>query len=188
VPLIHFSTDYVFDGERGNYNESDKPTPVNQYGASKLIGERLVLQHENTCVARTSVVFGWGRTYRPNFGLWLYNKLSKGEPVNVVSDQFASPTLNTNLANMLLELAERRALGLIHVAGATRISRFEFAVKLANTFNFSSALLTPVKSESINWIAKRPEDSSLDITKARETLNTKPLKIEDALQEFTQTI
>jgi dTDP-4-dehydrorhamnose reductase len=185
--LVHLSTDYVFDGTRGNYNENDTPIPINQYGASKLIGEQLVLRHENTCVARTSVVFGWGRSYRPNFGLWLYNKLSKGEPVNVVSDQFASPTLNTNLANMLLELAERRARGLIHLAGATRISRFEFATKLANTFKFDSSLLTPVKSEFVNWIAKRPKDSSLDTTKARETLNSKPLEIEDAMQEFATT-
>ena len=186
--LVHVSTDYVFDGKKGNYNENDKPTPINRYGASKLIGEELVIQNENTCVARTSVVFGWGRSHRPNFGLWLYNKLSKGETVNVVSDQFASPTLNTNLAGMLLELAERRALGLIHVAGATRISRFEFAVKLANTFNFNSALVTPVKSDSIDWIAKRPRDSSLDTTKAREILNTKPLMVEDALREFAQTV
>lgn len=164
--LVQMSTDYVFDGTKGNYNENDSPAPVNEYGSSKLLGEQLVMKHENTCVARASVVFGWGRAFRPNFGTWLYGKLSKGERVNVVSDQFASPTLNTNLASMVLDLGERGTRGLIHVAGATRASRYDFAIKLAMQLNFDPKLVTPVKSDSSSWIAKRPLDSSLNVTKA----------------------
>jgi len=185
--LIHLSTDYVFDGNSGNFNENDKPAPVNQYGASKLLGEQLVLKHKDTCVGRTSVIYGWGRTFRPNFGTWLHSKLSKGEKVNVVSDQFASPTLNTNLAGMILELMERRWEGLIHLAGATRINRFDFAVKLATAFHFEPSLITSVKSDSSSWIAARPKDSSLDVTKAKTILNMKPLTVEEALREFAQT-
>ncbi len=162
------------------------PAPVNQYGSSKLLGERLVMEHENTCVARASVVFGWGRTFRPNFGTWLYDKLSKGEPVNVVSDQFASPTLNTNLANMILDLSERGTRGIIHVAGATRASRYDFAINLAKQLKFDAKLVTPVKSDSSSWIAKRPRDSSLDVAKAREILREKPMELEQALHVFAQ--
>jgi dTDP-4-dehydrorhamnose reductase len=184
--LVQLSTDYVFDGIRGNYNEGDNPAPVNQYGSSKLLGERLVMQHANTCVARASVVFGWGRSFRPNFGTWLYSKLSKGEHVNVVSDQFASPTLNTSLASMIIQLAKHGTRGIIHVAGATRASRYEFAINLAKQFNFDTKLITPVKSESSSWIARRPWDSSLDVTKAEESLSEKPMNLSGALQEFAQ--
>jgi len=185
--LIHLSTDYVFDGNNGNYNENDQPAPLNQYGASKLLGEELVMCNKNTCVARTSVIYGWGRSFRPNFGTWLYSKLSKGEKINVVSDQFASPTLNTNLADMILELAERRWRGVIHLAGATRINRFDFAIKLANAFRFEPSLITSVKSDTSSWIATRPRDSSLDVTRAKSILNAKPLTVEEALREFAQT-
>ncbi len=186
--LVHLSTDYVFDGSKGNYNENDSPAPVNQYGSSKLLGEQLVMEHENTCVARASVVFGWGRTFRPNLGTWLYDKLSKGDPVSVVSDQFASPTLNTNLASMIIELAERGTRGLIHAAGATRASRYEFAINLAKQLNLDTKLVTPAKSGSSSWIAKRPRDSSLDVTKAREALSEKPMELDQAMQEFARDI
>lgn len=184
--LVQLSTDYVFDGSRGNYNENDDPAPVNQYGSSKLLGEQLVLGYENTCVARASVVFGWGRSFRPNLATWLYDKLSKGEHVNVVSDQFASPTLNMNLASMIVELAERGTRGIVHTAGATRASRYDFAIGLAKQFNFDTKLVTPVKSESSSWSARRPRDSSLDVMKAREALNKKPMELSEALQQFAR--
>jgi dTDP-4-dehydrorhamnose reductase len=184
--LVQLSTDYVFDGSRGNYNENDNPGPINQYGSSKLLGERLVMQHENTCIARASVVFGWGRSFRPNFGTWLYDKLSKGEYVNVVSDQFASPTLNTNLASMIIELAERSTRGIVHVAGATRASRYDFAINLAKQFSFDTKLVAPVKSDFSGWIARRPRDSSLNVTKAERSLSEKPMELTAALREFAQ--
>ena len=184
--LVQLSTDYVFDGSRGNYNENDDPAPVNQYGSSKLLGEQLVLRHENTCVARASVVFGWGRPFRPNLATWLYEKLSKGEHVNVVSDQFASPTLNTNLASMIIEIAEHGTRGIVHVAGATRASRYDFAISLAQQFNFDTKLVTPTKPESSSWIARRPGDSSLDVTKAERILGEKPMELTEALREFAQ--
>ena len=184
--LIQLSTDYVFDGSRGNYNENDDPAPINQYGSSKLLGEQLVLRHENTCVARASVVFGWGRPFRPNLATWLYDKLSNGEHVNVVSDQFASPTLNTNLARMIIELAGHGTRGIVHTAGATRASRYDFAISLAKQFNFDTNLVTPAKSDFSNWIARRPGDSSLDVTKAMRILSAKPMGLAAALREFAQ--
>ena len=128
--LVYVSTDYVFDGKRGNYNETDEPNPVNVYGCSKLRGEEATrATSEEFCVARTSVVYGWGRSSRPNFGSWAYSELRSGRQVTVVSDQYCSPTLNSDLARMLLEVAERHTPGTIHLAGASRLSRYEFAEK-----------------------------------------------------------
>ena len=183
--LIHVSTDYVFDGERGLYTEGDKPAPINVYGRSKLLGEEQ-LQHNtpNYLLARTSVVYGWGRQHRPNFATWLISKLKAGENVKIVSDQFASPTFNTQLAHMLLEAAERRLSGIIHMAGATRINRFDFSLKLAREFGFDQALLSQTDANPTSWSALRPRDSSLDVSKATTILSAKPIGIEEALQQF----
>lgn len=185
--LIYLSTDYVFDGEHAYYSEEDKPAPVNAYGRSKLVGEEEMARYRSEgCIARTSVVYGWGRSYRPNFATWVYSKLAANEPVRVVTDQFASPTLNTHLARMLLEVAERRVIGVLHVAGSSRISRYEFAVMLAKQFGFRENLVTPIQAETTSWKARRPHDSSLNVTKAHRILTNKPVALGEALKEFAK--
>jgi dTDP-4-dehydrorhamnose reductase len=183
--LIYVSTDYVFDGKRGNYSEDDEPNPVNVYGKSKFLGELEVMRKaEDFCIARTSVVFGWGREHRPNFATWVYEKCRAAQQTNVVTDQYATPTLNSNLARMLLESAERRMNGTFHLSGSTRVNRYEFAVLLARKFGFDEKLLTPVKAEAIQWIARRPFDSSLNVAKAQKSFNNKPNTVDEALSEF----
>lgn len=183
--LVYLSTDYVFDGLRGNYKEQDEPHPINAYGYSKLFGEQQVRRCGNDfCIARTSVVYGWGRDYRPNFAAWIFHRLEQNRKVEVVTDQYASPTLNSNLAKMLLEVVERRLQGVWHLAGSTRTNRYEFAILLAQRCGFNEKLLVPVESHSVAWKAKRPFDSSLDVTKALETLNNKPAPLEEGLKEF----
>ena len=116
--LVYVSTDYVFDGQRGNYNEDDQTRPLNAYGRSKLKGEEATRATSNEfCVARTSVVYGWGRSSRPNFGSWAYSELKSGRQVKVVKNQYCSPTLNSHLAGMLLEVTESHIPGTIHLAG-----------------------------------------------------------------------
>ena len=144
------------------------PQLTNTAHRSCLVNDWLWNMRILVLLGRALFSVGGGR-FRPNFGTWLYDKLSKGEPVNVVSDQFASPTLNTNLANMILDLSERGTRGIIHVAGATRASRYDFAINLAKQLEFETKLVTPVKSGASSWIAKRPRDSSLDVAKARES-------------------
>lgn len=185
--LVYVSTDYVFDGKRGQYSEEDKPAPINAYGRSKLRGEeemtRLVARG---CIARTSVLYGWGRLSRPNFATWIHSKLAANEQVRVARDQFASPTLNTHLARMLLEVAERRMQGILHLAGSTRISRYEFAVMLAKQFGFNENLLTAVQAEATGWKARRPLDSSLNVSKAQKLLTNTPTPLSEALSEFAK--
>ncbi|MCK4424743.1 dTDP-4-dehydrorhamnose reductase, partial [Candidatus Bathyarchaeota archaeon] len=184
--LIHISTDYVFDGEKGMYKETDKPSPINHYGLTKLKGEEHVKNLlDDYCIARASVIYGSiPATGKINFALWLLNKLKRKEKVKIVTDQWNSPTLNTNLANMILEVLERKLTGIFHLAGATRISRHEFARLLAENFILDENFITPVSSEEIKWIAKRPKDSSLNVNKAYQALKNKPLKIHEALEKM----
>lgn len=181
---VYTSTDYVFDGSRGMYKEDDATDPVNYYGCSKLKGESYC-----DAVARTCVIYGSRpASGKVNFALWIIERLRKGESMKVVTDQYITPTLNTNLALMVLELAERKLGGIYHLAGATRISRYDFAVDLANTFGLDEDLIIKSKMSEMKWAAKRPDDSSLDTSKAFRYLRAKPWGIEEALRTLKAEI
>jgi len=181
--MIFISTDYVFDGSKGLYREGDEPNPVNFYGYSKLLGEKAVEKAaEELLIARTSAIYGAKpASGKVNFALWLVDRLRSRQEAKVVVDQYVSPTLNTNLAEILLEACERRLSGLYHLAGAERFSRFGFAVKLAETFELNRNLIKEAKMSDMNWIAKRPIDSSLDVSKAMKDFKVKPMKLGEAL-------
>lgn len=183
--LIYISTDYVFDGNRGMYREDDRTNPVSYYGYSKLLGEKFC----RGCIARTCVIYGSRpASGKVNFALWLLNSLKSGKPVGVVTDQFITPTLNTNLARMVLEAAERRLTGIYHLAGATRISRYDYALELAREFDLDESLILPSRMEDLMWAAKRPIDSSLDTSKARAELMEKPFPLNEALRTLRAEI
>ncbi len=178
--LIYVSTDYVFDGRRGMYKEDDETNPVNYYGYTKLLGEK---HCRDFCIARTCVIYGAKpASGKINFALWLIERLEKGENVRIVTDQYITPTLNTNLARMILDAVEKEAKSIFHLAGATRVSRFEFAQGIARTFGLDDNLIIPSKMSEINWIAARPKDSSLDTSKAARCLDEKPYDLKKALK------
>jgi dTDP-4-dehydrorhamnose reductase len=184
--LVYISTDYVFNGEKGNYRETEQTAPINNYGLTKLKGEEEIKKSKaEYCIARTSVIYGSNPAAgKINFALWLLEKLRKKEEAKTVIDQWNSPTFNTNLAEMVLEILERRITGTFHLAGATRLTRHEFAQKIAETFNLDQNLLRPTSSEKMPWIAKRPRDTSLSVEKAKQTLKNKPLQISEALSRL----
>ena len=161
--LAYISTDYIFDGQRGMYREDDDTNPVSHYGYSKLLGEQFC----HGCIARTCVIYGSRpASGKVNFALWLLDGLKSGKEVKVVTDQFITPTLNTNLARMVLEAADRRLCGVYNLAGATRISRYDYALELARVFGLDTDLILPSRMEDmLFWVAKRPIDSSLDTSK-----------------------
>ena len=183
--LIYISTDYVFNGETGRYKESDKPDPINYYGLTKLKAEELVKSRPDYFIARPSVIYGsTPAAGKVNFALWLIETLRKGEHVKIVTDQWNTPTLNTNLAEMTLEVVERKLTGTFHLCGATRVSRFEFAELIAEAFGLDKSLIDLALSSQFKWPAKRPMDSSLDTSKAQKILWNKPLEIGEALKRL----
>jgi len=181
--LIYISTDYVFSGEKGCYKETDQTGPINYYGYTKLKAEEVSCHFvPDCCVARTSVIYG----ARPaagkiNFALWLINKLKANEKIRIAIDQWNSPTLNTILAEMVLDVVSQRLSGFFHLCGASRVSRYDFATSLCDVFGLDSSLIEPVEASSFNWPAKRPIDSSLDVSKAQSMLHVKPLELASAL-------
>ena len=186
--FVYVSTDYVFDGRRGMYSESDEQNPINSYGISKLKGEQAVKdQLSDYVIARASVIYGpTPSSGKVNFALWLVDKLRKSEHTRVLKDQYVSPTLNTSLAEMILESVERRLTGVFHFAGASRVNRYEFARTLADVFGFDASLTEPASIKDMKWLAERPRDSSLDVSKANSTLKAKPLPLVDSLMKLKQ--
>ncbi len=183
--LIYISTDYIFDGSRGMYREDDRADPVNYYGYTKLQGEQFC----RGCIARTCVTYGSRpASGKVNFALWLINSLKSGQNIRVVRDQFITPTLNTSLARMVLEIADKRLCGVYHLAGATRISRYDFALELAREFDLDHSLILPSRMKDLKWTARRPMDSSLDTSKAVAELMEKPLAINEALKILREEV
>lgn len=182
--LVYVSTDYVFDGAKGRYREGDVTNPINYYGKTKLEGEDVV---KSTCndgiIARTSVLYGWNPA-KPNFVTWALNELMTGNRMRIVSDQSNSPTLSDNLADMLIELTKRDEHGVFHTSGGECISRYDFAIEIAEIFDLNSELIEPITSDQLNWIAKRPADSSLDVSKISNI--AKPLTIEESLEKMRE--
>jgi dTDP-4-dehydrorhamnose reductase len=188
--LLHISTDYVFDGNKGNYNEVDITNPVNIYGRTKLQGENEVISNihnGNWCIARISTPYGI-HNKKMSFPLFLIQKLRKGENIKVLTDQFTSPTYTMNLTDILAEIIERRINGLIHTSGASRLSRYEQALKICKVFNLDEDLILKAKSSEMSWKAQRPKDSSLDVEKASKILNNKPEKFDQSLEDFSYEI
>lgn len=185
--LVYISTDYVFDGQRGMYREEEETNPISYYGLSKLQGERFCL--DQGCIARTCVIYGSRpASGKVNFALWLLNTLKSGKEARVVTDQFITPTLNTSLAAMVLEAGERRLLGIYHLSGATRVSRFDYARQLARIFELDHNLILPSRMSEMNWLAKRPKDSSLDTALASRMLKHRPLALDESLQMLKEEL
>jgi len=182
--LVYVSTDYVFDGNLGMYKEDDVTNPLGFYGKSKLEGEKVVQNFStNWCIARTSTPFGLHPT-KKSFPMWVIENLQKQKQIDILIDQFTSPTYIPNLSRMLIEISERRITGIIHAAGASKISRYQMASMISDKLNLDGTLLKQISINKMKWVARRPKDSSLDVSRASSILNEKPQKIDQSLNLF----
>jgi len=182
--FLYVSTDYVFDGKSGMKKEDDTPNPLGFYGKSKLEGELALNKLASSwCITRTSTPFGIHHK-KKSFPLWVKENLESKKEIPVLVDQFTSPTYVPNLSKMLIEVATRHISGVIHLAGATRISRYNLAEIVADKLGLEKKLLIPTKTDEMTWNAQRPRDSSLDVSLATEILNEKPQKIQQSLELF----
>lgn len=184
--FIYLSTDYVFDGERGMYKEEDPPNPVNYYGLTKLLAEHSSLAVPKSAVVRTSHIYGTGPG-RKNFARAVLESLREGKEVRALVDQWLSPTLNTLLAKAIREIMERELTGIFHVAGQ-RASRYEFATAIARKFGLDERLIKPAQSSEIKFKARRPRDSSLDCTRARDILKTEFHSLDYSLEVWKREV
>jgi dTDP-4-dehydrorhamnose reductase len=180
--IIHISTDYIFDGKTGGYDEDSTPNPKSFYGKSKLASENaLIASGINFAILRTMILYGTGKNIRPNFALWMIQKLEKNEPVKIVDDQYGQPTIVDDLALAIARIVERDRSGIYNLCGSEYLNRYEFALKLADIFEFDKSLIIPIKTKDLHQAADRPMNSSFITIKAETELGIKPLNVTDGL-------
>jgi dTDP-4-dehydrorhamnose reductase len=180
--LVHVSTDYVYDGEVGPYAEHAAPNPRGTYAVTKLAGEFAARTFvPGATVARTAVVYGWPQAGRPNFGSWLLSSLSAGKEIPLFEDQYVSPSLADNVAEMLAELGERKLPGTFHVAGADVVNRVEFGRAVCEAFGFDPRLLRPTRLADAKLASPRPRHSGLRVEKVAAALTAQPLSLAASL-------
>lgn len=183
--LIYISTDYVFDGVKGDYSEESKPNPLGYYGRSKLAGENaLIISGIDYTIVRTMILYGIGKNIRLNFATWLVEKLSKGELVTIVDDQMGHPTLADDLALAIRKIVELRKTGLYHIVGSECIDRYHFALKLAEVFGFDTNLIKPIGTIDLKQKAPRPLNSSFITKKAKKELDIEMKDVKAGLKTF----
>lgn len=185
--LIYTSTDLIFDGEKGNYSEEDKPNPINFYADTKLEVEREITEtyaSGNFVIARIGLQYGFNLNQRLTFFDTLYNGLRNQSPIQLYEDQFRSMMHLHNTAECLLELASSDFQGLIHLAGPERISRYEFGLRLAHSLKLSDTAIVRVKMENTPSLYKRPKDVSLNIALAKKILKTPIQSVDEGIRSI----
>lgn len=181
--MILCSTDSVFDGVKGFYNESDPPSPVNVYAETKVRAEQAVLDTvEKGVVTRLSLVMGLPVLGAGNsFLAKMRNALEAGKQVTFPQNEIRTPVDVITLGRAFLELALLDYTGILHLAGNTRLNRYEMACRIAQRLGFSPELVIPTDSNAMEGRAKRPNDASLDNARARTLLATPMRSLDEAL-------
>jgi dTDP-4-dehydrorhamnose reductase len=181
--VVHISTDFIFDGKDGPYKEEAEANPLSYYGETKLEAEHIIAQLPYWSILRTVLVIGMAEDLsRSNIVLWAKGALEKGSPINVVDDQFRTPTLAEDLAQGALLAATQRAEGVYNISGPDFMSIYQLVEFVAEHFGLSMETVTKVSSTTLNQPAKRPPVTGFDITKAREELGYKPHSFKEALK------
>ncbi len=187
--LLTLSTDYVFDGREGPYEEDDLRNPLGIYGASKAAMEDAVRDDGGShLIARTMVLYGAAQGVRTNFGLWVVQNLRVGNEIRTVTDQIGNSTLASDLARLLIEMMARGGNGTYHVTGGERVSRYEFAVALAQTFGLDENLIQPVRTDELGQAADRPLESGFTLRKLRADFGLEPLGLTASLESFREEV
>ena len=179
--LIHLSSDALFDGKRvGLYNEADGPSPITAYGEAKAAAERLVAaSHQAALIVRTSLIYG-GAQPSPH-ELLVLRALNGASDVSFFTDEIRNPIAVADLATALLELVPTAHSGILHVAGADAVSRYEFACRIAQAAGHKPAPLRAALSANSGM--RRPRNVALDSSRAQSLLHTRLRGVRELLSK-----
>lgn len=184
IHFIHLSTDFIFDGGDGPYVETDAPNPLSYYGETKLLAE-LAVQNSKAKwgILRTVLVYGiTADISRSNIVLWAKGALERKQPINVVNDQWRTPTLAEDLAEACLLAVENDAQGVYHIAGKDYMSIADLVRKVADYWSLDHSLILEISSAGLNQKAKRPAKTGFVLAKAIEDLKYNPHSFEEGLK------
>jgi len=182
--IIYLSSNAVFNGKRPPYKEEDEINPLSYYGETKVICERLIKNSGlKSVIIRAILMYGWHNSLeRQNMVTWILDSVSKGVPLKIVNDIYSNPLLSLNCADAIWAIIKKEKTGIFHVGGSDCLSRYEFALKIAEIFNLDKTMLTPVPNSYFTGIASRPSNTCLCTDKMERELDVKPIGIEEGLK------
>jgi len=182
--IVYVSSNAVFDGSNPPYKEGDEVNPISYYGETKVICERLVKNSKlKSVIIRAILMYGWHNPLeRQNMVTWILDSISKGVPLKIVNDIYSNPLLSLNCANAIWAVIKKGKTGTFHVAGSDCVSRYDFALKIAEIFDLDKSMLAPVPNSYFTEIAPRPCNTCLCTDKIERELKIKSIGIEEGLK------
>jgi len=175
--LVYVSTDYIFDGKNGPYEEDDKPNPINTYGRTKLEAENIVrAKLKDYLIVRTCQLYGIGVAERAlassaptnNFAVKIIHNMQNGKKVYAADDLYSTPTYSGLLSDILIKLIEKNSKGIYHGAGAEFLNRYDYVNKIADIFELDKALIQRIKLKDLKLKARRPKKGGLKTAKIKK--------------------
>lgn len=181
--LIHLSTDFIFDGTHGPLDENEKPNPLSYYGESKLAAEKIVQTSPiRWSIVRTVLVYGITQDMsRSNIVLWVKKNLEDETAINVVNDQWRTPTLAEDLATGCYLAAIKKAKGIFNISGEEMMTPYDIAIATAEFFKLNKSLIRQTDSTKFTQPAKRPAKTGFIIDKAKRELGYQPHSFKEGL-------
>lgn len=188
--LVHLSTDFIFDGAAGPYDEKAEANPVSYYGESKLAAEKALLASDiQWSIARTVLVYGITEAMsRSNIILWVKKSLEDGKTIHVVDDQWRTPTLAEDLAMGCFLMADKKINGIFNISGKDFLTPYEMAIKTAKYFNLDQSLIVKTDASRFSQPAKRPPKTGFILDKAIKQLGYTPCSFDEGIAVLDQQL
>jgi len=188
--LIQISTDFIFDGKKGYYKETDAPNPLSYYGLSKLKSEEVLTNSTiDFTILRTILVYG--KVYdmsRNNIVLWVKKMLENQQEITIVDDQYRMPTYVVDLAMACKIAIDKKAIGIFNIASNTLLSVYQIAQEIANCFGLNKNFIQPISTATLNQTAPRPAKTGFDLTKTNSHLSFYPKSFTEDLKRFKEQL
>lgn len=183
VKLIYISTDAVYDGVKGDFSENNDTNPQNYYGITKYKGELEVLKRKRSLVIRTNL-FGWNIQDKKSLGEWILTELKENRQINCFQDTFFSSIYTFELARAIDIAIQNDLYGIYNCGSSNSCSKFEFAQKIADYFEFNKELVNPISIDNFPFKAKRGKMLTLNVNKLQKGLNYRLPTIDQSIEAF----
>jgi dTDP-4-dehydrorhamnose reductase len=188
--IIQISTDFIFDGKKENYKETDTPNPLSHYGMSKLKSEEVLIASNCTyIILRTILVYG--KVFdmrRSNIVLWVKQMLEEKKEITIVDDQFRMPTYVEDLALACKIAMDKKVTGIFHISSRELLSIYKIAQQIATVFQLDKNLIKPISTATLNQTAPRPPKTGFDLSKTNKELEFYPKSFKEDLLKFKEKL
>ena len=188
VYFVQFSTDAFFEGSGRLFSEEDSPTPLSYYGETKLLAEEAIRAVPPASLIIRTNFFGWNLRDGLGLGEWILSRLRREEVLPLFNDVCFSPILVNFLAEILFDLIQQRATGLLNVAGSDPLTKLEFGRKIAEAFELNPKFILPTSLDTAGLRARRSHAMALDVTKLQALFPNRDLSIQRGIQTFRECL